>query len=79
MLTLCEHLGSPPIFGGVRVNPIINNQIAAMKDVIQVEANTEDDAALKQLDNLRVAKEDVKSTDMNIDKKLGVNPSVRKG
>ena len=49
---------------------IINNQIAAMKDVIQVEANTEDDAALKQLDNLRVAKEDVKSTDMNIDKAI---------
>ena len=51
-------------------NSIINDQIAAMKDVIQVEANTEDDAALKQLDNLRVAKEDVKSTDMNIDKAI---------
>ena len=62
-----QHSG---IISTTTASSIINNQIAAMKDVIQVEANTEDDAALKQLDNLRVAKEDVKSTDMNIDKAI---------
>lgn len=61
-----QHLG----FSTTTVRSIVNDQIAAMKDVIQVEANTEDDAALKQLDNLRVAKEDAKSTDMNIDKAI---------
>lgn len=69
-----QHLG---VISTTTASSIINNQIDVKKDVIQEEANTEDktmlledNAVLQQLDNLGVAKEDVKSSDMNIDKAI---------